>query len=218
MGHVRCCVFAVKGRPADCGLRTHATNTRSNATQRPGHETSTARSVGIASASDRHWNADSHFSVSEVRSSAWAIPSTSRCPLCRGIREGGDPVPLSTRLPAAPHQAFFWKPVSDVTLTAACGPPQGGTSRVSPRLLRFFHLLHIPELSEDTLRRVFGLILNGFLERFAPEVLSPLPPPWRLPPALCAGCDPTQGTWPLGHLPLRVPVPVGTYPRGYLPL
>eukprot|EP01064_Diplonema_japonicum_P033482 TRINITY_DN6608_c3_g1_i1.p1 TRINITY_DN6608_c3_g1~~TRINITY_DN6608_c3_g1_i1.p1 ORF type:complete len:4220 (+),score=898.37 TRINITY_DN6608_c3_g1_i1:135-12794(+) len=57
---------------------------------------------------------------------------------------------------------LFWKTVQDVVVLAACGPPEGGRSQVTPRLVRFFHLLQIPNLSDDAMIRIFQSILNGF--------------------------------------------------------
>eukprot|EP00796_Vickermania_ingenoplastis_P004622 gene4627-3332_t len=60
--------------------------------------------------------------------------------------------------------AGFWKFVQDVTVVAACGPPEGGRNPVTARLTRLFHLLQIPNLTDDSMRRIFGSILKGFLE------------------------------------------------------
>ena len=59
------------------------------------------------------------------------------------------------------RKGLFWKDVQDVVLVSACGPPEGGRSPTTPRLLRFFHLLAIAEMSEDTLRKIFSSILGG---------------------------------------------------------
>lgn len=60
--------------------------------------------------------------------------------------------------------AGFWKYVQDVTVVAACGPPEGGRNPVTARLTRMFHLLQIPNLSDDSMKRIFVSILSGFFE------------------------------------------------------
>lgn len=68
--------------------------------------------------------------------------------------------------------AGFWKFVQDVTVVGACGPPEGGRNPITPRLTRLFHLLQIPNLTDDSMKRIFGSILRGFLEHknFSKEV------------------------------------------------
>ena len=39
---------------------------------------------------------------------------------------------------------LFLKTIQDIHICAACGPPEGGRHPVTPRLLRYFHLLQIP--------------------------------------------------------------------------
>eukprot|EP00667_Euglena_gracilis_P000018 EG_transcript_18 len=68
------------------------------------------------------------------------------------------------------RKGLFLKAIQDVYLCAACGPPQGSGHPVPPRLLRFFHLLQIPSLSEDCMRRIFMAILGGYLGPFMREV------------------------------------------------
>ena len=58
--------------------------------------------------------------------------------------------------------AGFWKTVEDVTVVSACGPPEGGRNPVTGRLTRMFHLLQIPNLSEESMKRIFVSILSGF--------------------------------------------------------
>ena len=70
------------------------------------------------------------------------------------------------------RKALFWKTVQDVVVIAACGPPEGGRSQVTPRLVRYFHLLQIPNLSEESMTRIFFSILGGFFgtANFHPDV------------------------------------------------
>ncbi|KAJ9465464.1 Dynein-1-beta heavy chain [Diplonema papillatum] len=57
---------------------------------------------------------------------------------------------------------LFWKHVQDVVVVSACGPPEGGRSSVTQRLTRLFHLLQVPNLSEDSMKKIFTAIVNGF--------------------------------------------------------
>ncbi|KAF1784043.1 P-loop containing nucleoside triphosphate hydrolase [Phytophthora cactorum] len=45
----------------------------------------------------------------------------------------------------------------------ACAPPGGGRSEVTPRLMRHFHMVWIPNLSGEVMQRIFSSILGGFL-------------------------------------------------------
>lgn len=65
---------------------------------------------------------------------------------------------------------LVWKEVEDVSLVAACGPPGGGRNPVTQRLVRFFHCLCVPDLSDNSMIRIFQNILSGFLQPFVPDV------------------------------------------------
>ena len=73
--------------------------------------------------------------------------------------------------------AGMWKTVQDVTVVSACGPPEGGRNPITPRLTRLFHLLQIATLTDESMKRIFGSILGGFLEakNFAHEVRELVP-------------------------------------------
>ncbi|KAE9330777.1 Dynein heavy chain 6, axonemal [Phytophthora fragariae] len=58
---------------------------------------------------------------------------------------------------------MFFKNVKDVVFAAACAPPGGGRSEVTPRLIRHFHMVWIPNLSGEVMQRIFSSILGGFL-------------------------------------------------------
>jgi dynein heavy chain len=60
-------------------------------------------------------------------------------------------------------QKLFFKHVKDVVFAAACAPPGGGRNEVSPRLIRQFNMIWMPQLSEASLKRIFQSILEGFL-------------------------------------------------------
>lgn len=63
---------------------------------------------------------------------------------------------------------LFFKHVENVVFAAACAPPGGGRSEVTPRLLRHFHMVWIPNLSTEVMQRIFSSILGGFLEAELP--------------------------------------------------
>lgn len=67
---------------------------------------------------------------------------------------------------------MFFKNVKDVVFAAACAPPGGGRSEVTPRLLRHFHMVWIPNLSGDVMKRIFSSILSGFLAAELPSMIQ----------------------------------------------
>ncbi|CAM39839.2 putative dynein heavy chain [Leishmania braziliensis MHOM/BR/75/M2904] len=73
--------------------------------------------------------------------------------------------------------AGIWKTVQDVTVVSACGPPSGGRNPITPRLTRLFHLLQVATLTDDSMKRIFGSILSGFIEakNFSHEVKNVAP-------------------------------------------
>jgi dynein heavy chain len=48
-------------------------------------------------------------------------------------------------------------------MVASCSPPGGGRNPVTPRLFRHFHMLWMPDLSENSMQLIFQQILRGFL-------------------------------------------------------
>ncbi|TMW64716.1 hypothetical protein Poli38472_011596 [Pythium oligandrum] len=67
---------------------------------------------------------------------------------------------------------MFFKQIKDVVFAAACAPPGGGRSEVTPRLLRHFHMVWIPNLSADVMKRIFSSILAGFLGHELPGMVQ----------------------------------------------
>ncbi|OQS02753.1 dynein heavy chain, partial [Thraustotheca clavata] len=65
---------------------------------------------------------------------------------------------------------MFFKNVINVVFAAACAPPGGGRSEVTPRLIRHFHMVWIPNLSPDAMTQIFVSILSGFLELEIPNL------------------------------------------------
>lgn len=52
------------------------------------------------------------------------------------------------------HQ-FFWKEIEKFTVVCAAAPPGGGRSVLCQRFMRKFHILNVPEPSEETLISIF---------------------------------------------------------------
>ena len=67
------------------------------------------------------------------------------------------------------RKKLFWKDVEDLTLTAACAPPGGGRQEVTPRFVRHFRQLCIPQPQDSVMQKIFQSIIDGFLTGFSPE-------------------------------------------------
>ena len=67
------------------------------------------------------------------------------------------------------RKKLFWKDVEDLTLTAACAPPGGGRQEVTPRFVRHFRLLSVPQPQDSVMQKIFQSIIDGFLTGFSPE-------------------------------------------------
>lgn len=52
----------------------------------------------------------------------------------------------------------------DVQFVAAMGPPGGGRTSITQRYIRHFNLLNFVPFSNESLQRVFGTILEWFLQ------------------------------------------------------
>ncbi|XP_069582586.1 dynein axonemal heavy chain 14 [Ranitomeya imitator] len=59
--------------------------------------------------------------------------------------------------------SLTWKNIQDTTVIAACAPPGGGRSEISPRLLKHFCMLSLPHPSEQALQHIFQVQLGSFL-------------------------------------------------------
>ncbi|XP_069810836.1 dynein axonemal heavy chain 14 isoform X3 [Dendropsophus ebraccatus] len=62
-------------------------------------------------------------------------------------------------------RSLTWKTILDTTLIAACAPPGGGRSDISPRLLKHFCMLTLPHPSVQALQHIFQVQLGSFLLR-----------------------------------------------------
>lgn len=59
---------------------------------------------------------------------------------------------------------LIFKQIKDTRFAAACAPPSGGRSAVTPRLFRHFNMVWVPDLSEASMKVIFTSILRGFLD------------------------------------------------------
>ena len=48
-------------------------------------------------------------------------------------------------------------------MVCAAAPPAGGRAHLTPRFMRHFHILNVPDATEETLTTIFESILGSFL-------------------------------------------------------
>eukprot|EP00792_Barthelona_sp_PAP020_P009033 TRINITY_DN3265_c0_g1_i1.p1 TRINITY_DN3265_c0_g1~~TRINITY_DN3265_c0_g1_i1.p1 ORF type:complete len:4284 (+),score=1224.26 TRINITY_DN3265_c0_g1_i1:1098-12854(+) len=76
------------------------------------------------------------------------------------------------------REEFFSKSIADTMVVAACGPPGGGRHKLPQRLSGNINTFFMPELSDNSLKRIFTSLLNGFFTRFdleeALDIVEPL--------------------------------------------
>jgi dynein heavy chain len=60
---------------------------------------------------------------------------------------------------------FFKKTIDNYRLICAAAPPGGGRAPLTPRFMRHFHILTIPNASEETLATIFDTVIQEFLSR-----------------------------------------------------
>ena len=73
--------------------------------------------------------------------------------------------------------SFTWNNIEKFTIMAAAAPPAGGRSALTPRFMRHFHILNLPDPTEETLQVIFESILGGFLDehRFSENIRKTQP-------------------------------------------
>jgi dynein heavy chain, axonemal len=55
--------------------------------------------------------------------------------------------------------------LEDLIILTSMGPPGGGRTFITNRVVRHFNLLGYTELSQDTIKTIFSILLNHFLKR-----------------------------------------------------
>jgi dynein heavy chain len=58
---------------------------------------------------------------------------------------------------------FFKKSIEKFKIICAAAPPGGGRARLTPRFLRHFHIINIPNASEEILTNIFETVISDFL-------------------------------------------------------
>ena len=64
---------------------------------------------------------------------------------------------------------WSWKEVRNATLVAAAAPPSGSRAYLSKRFTTHFNMFCLPPASPAMLAKIFGSILDGFLNGGFPE-------------------------------------------------
>jgi dynein heavy chain len=60
--------------------------------------------------------------------------------------------------------------LEDITLLAAMGPPGGGRTFITGRMVRHFNLLAYTEMDNAIISNIFKYLVNHFLKRFAEPI------------------------------------------------
>ena len=60
--------------------------------------------------------------------------------------------------------------LDDLIFLSAMGPPGGGRSSISARIVRHFNMISYTELDEETISMIFNTITSSFLHKFVPAV------------------------------------------------
>ena len=68
------------------------------------------------------------------------------------------------------RQTQKWTNIEGITTLLSAAPPGGGRSPLTPRFMRHFNVLSMPEASPRTMKSIFGGILDGFLDIFSTEI------------------------------------------------
>lgn len=65
--------------------------------------------------------------------------------------------------------------IENILLLTALGPPGGGKTHITPRIVRHFNMMNNNELDSKTISFIFGTILKHFLKRFPEDVTQLIP-------------------------------------------
>jgi dynein heavy chain len=61
--------------------------------------------------------------------------------------------------------------LQDIQFVGCMGPPGGGRNPVTNRFLRHFNFIAFADMSDNSVKRIFELILSATIDRkFAPEI------------------------------------------------
>jgi dynein heavy chain len=67
-----------------------------------------------------------------------------------------------------------WRSIVDTTMIAAMGPPGGGRSEITPRMMRHFNLISFTAFNNETLKRIFNTIYTWYFKshNFSDEIVG----------------------------------------------
>lgn len=57
--------------------------------------------------------------------------------------------------------------IENIILLTALGPPGGGRTQITPRLVRHFNMIAYTELDNQTTSNIFTQIVSHFMKRFS---------------------------------------------------
>ena len=67
-----------------------------------------------------------------------------------------------------------FKRIEDIILVSAMGPPGGGRSFITPRMMRHFNIITYTDLQESSIKQIFATIVKAFLVSFQEPVKEAL--------------------------------------------
>jgi dynein heavy chain len=62
--------------------------------------------------------------------------------------------------------------IEAIIFIAAMGPPGGGRSKITARIMRHFNFIVYSELQEESIKMIFNTIVSAFLANFSSEVVQ----------------------------------------------
>jgi len=65
--------------------------------------------------------------------------------------------------------------MEDVIVLSAMGPPGGGRTFITNRIIRHFNVIGYAELSNDTINSIFTVLTSNFLKRYTEQVRNLTP-------------------------------------------
>mmetsp|Transcript_21661 Transcript_21661/g.21334 ORF Transcript_21661/g.21334 Transcript_21661/m.21334 type:complete len:153 (+) Transcript_21661:3134-3592(+) len=63
-----------------------------------------------------------------------------------------------------------FRKIEDIILVSAMGPPGGGRSHITPRMMRHFNIVTYTDPQESSIKQIFSTIMKGFLGNFSADV------------------------------------------------
>ena len=65
--------------------------------------------------------------------------------------------------------------IENILILTALGPPGGGKTTITPRIVRHFNMMNTNELDSKTVSHIFSSITKHFLKRFSEDVTEIIP-------------------------------------------